>query len=151
MQLLTLSSLSNAINGTNVYVIHAQTDEFYISNGACSGTKPTSALPICSTATVTVTETAVSTVTEAATCPTLSATTTVAVPSASGSFPAGSVPTDGPEDEPTETKKPAPPAVTAPASLDDAEDDEDEDVTSTVYTTVYRDLSEVHECGPCEA
>lgn len=85
------------------------------------------------------------TVTGAPTCP-----TTVGVPSASGSFPAGSKPTDGPDDEPAETTKPAPPAVTAPPSLDDASDDEDEDVTSTVYTTVYRDLSEVEECGPCE-
>lgn len=44
----------NAINGTNTYVIYAQTPNFYISGGPCED--PTSS-PTCAAATVTVTAT----------------------------------------------------------------------------------------------
>ncbi|KAK0730911.1 Ser-Thr-rich glycosyl-phosphatidyl-inositol-anchored membrane family-domain-containing protein [Lasiosphaeris hirsuta] len=45
----------NAINGTNTYVIYAQTPKFYISGGPCID--PTPLTPTCAAATVTVTAT----------------------------------------------------------------------------------------------
>ncbi|KAK4144427.1 Ser-Thr-rich glycosyl-phosphatidyl-inositol-anchored membrane family-domain-containing protein [Dichotomopilus funicola] len=49
----------NAINGTNVYIIHAQTSKFSIRDGDCSGSGPTTlpAPPTCEATTVTKTVT----------------------------------------------------------------------------------------------
>ena len=43
---------SNAINGTNTYIIYAQTPKFYVGGDACTDPEPT---PSCAAATVTVT------------------------------------------------------------------------------------------------
>ena len=143
------TGLSNAINGTNVFVIHAQTPKFSIRDGACNGaiTPPdeSSCVP------VTVTETATSTVIVSAACSLLppspeesatetpaSPTTTVAVPDA----PSASVPSN------SESEDAAEPTVTSPPVVGGAEDGSDgEGITSTVYTTVYRDMSEVEDCA----
>ncbi|KAJ9132422.1 hypothetical protein NKR23_g11208 [Pleurostoma richardsiae] len=47
----------NAINGTNVYVIYAQTPKFFIEGGPCTDPTPTSSTCPLATATVTVTKT----------------------------------------------------------------------------------------------
>ncbi|KAL2157973.1 hypothetical protein VTH06DRAFT_4782 [Thermothelomyces fergusii] len=54
----------NAINGTNVYVIYAQTPRFSVrdSDGDCVAPPPGDGSPTCNPATVTVTETVTSTV-----------------------------------------------------------------------------------------
>jgi len=44
----------NAINGTNTYIIYAQTPKFYVGGDACTDPEPT---PSCAAATVTVTAT----------------------------------------------------------------------------------------------
>ncbi len=123
-----MPSSSNAINGTNVYVIHAQTSKFSVEDGVCAEEEvaaPT--LPVCLP--VTVTETATVTVTPAC------SGTLVAVPTSDVASPTGS----------------EAPGVTAAPSLDDAEGGEDA-ITSTVYSTVYKDLSEVEDCvHMCEA
>lgn len=64
MELGFNTSNSNAINGTNVYVIHAQTPRFFVKDGTCSGEadEPTEG-NTCKPVTVTTTVTATSTVT----------------------------------------------------------------------------------------
>lgn len=49
--MLTTCSCSNAINGTNVYVIYAQTDKFFVTGDSC--TDPTTTAPSCAAPTVT--------------------------------------------------------------------------------------------------
>ncbi|KAK3329979.1 Ser-Thr-rich glycosyl-phosphatidyl-inositol-anchored membrane family-domain-containing protein [Apodospora peruviana] len=138
----------NAINGTNVYVIYAQTPKFYISGGPCED--PTPSGPTCAAATVTVTvsstrygnSTAAPSYTAAPSpgkCPDTIGwgesgysypVTLTSVPH--GSYPAGvdaPAPTDGPV---YSSKK---------GYLGS---------TSTIYQTVYKDLSEVeHEGCAC--
>lgn len=48
---------SNAINGTNVYVIYAQTPKFSIAGAACTDEPAVTAGPTCAAATATVTAT----------------------------------------------------------------------------------------------
>ncbi|KAK2608303.1 hypothetical protein N8I77_006921 [Diaporthe amygdali] len=47
----------NAINGTNVYIIYAQTSKFSIAGGACTDTAPVTTAPTCAAPTATVTAT----------------------------------------------------------------------------------------------
>ncbi|KAK4098605.1 hypothetical protein N658DRAFT_431786 [Parathielavia hyrcaniae] len=124
----------NAINGTNVYVIHAQTSEFFIEDGVCSGSGPvepittTSAAPTCTATTVTETVT----VTESPSCSEASSTsTTVVVPSSS-----------------SETSAEA--SVTSAPSLSKAATGTG--TTSTITSTVYKDMSEAEDCpAVCES
>lgn len=116
----------NAINGTNVYVIHAQTSRFSIADGTCSDSNPAPSFPSC--AAVTVTKTATVTLT----------------PSCSD---AGIVvPTSEAEESVSTTAASVAPSITTAPFLDDAEDDEGTGITSTVYSTVFKDLSEVEDC-----
>ncbi|KAK4245678.1 Ser-Thr-rich glycosyl-phosphatidyl-inositol-anchored membrane family-domain-containing protein [Corynascus novoguineensis] len=168
----------NAINGTNVYIIHAQTSRFSIRDGACTESGPVSPpddpSPTCEP--VTVTETATSTVTVSPFCaatsssePTVSTSSTESVisnlnPSTSSASlsPAPSSsgePDDECGDEHEAESKSAPtlsdaseqPTVTSPSLINAAEQDRDVDASalsiSTVYTTVYRDMSEVRDCA----
>lgn len=48
---------SNAINGTNVYVIYAQTPKFFITGDSCTDPVATTTAPTCAAATVTQTVT----------------------------------------------------------------------------------------------
>lgn len=48
---------SNAINGTNVYIIYAQTPKFSIAGAACTDEPAVTAAPTCAAATATVTAT----------------------------------------------------------------------------------------------
>jgi hypothetical protein len=139
----------NAINGTNVYVIYAQTPKFYISGGPCED--PTTPEPTCGTATVTVT---VSTtlISGIASVITSSPAAHTAAPSPGhcpdtiGWGPSGygnpvtlSKPPRGPP-----AGSPWPKPTHAPgewASKDDFGS------TSTIYSTVYKDLSEVDSCA----
>lgn len=124
---------SNAINGTNVYVIHAQTPKFFIEDGVCSGPGPNEPVSTCQpvTMTETETETVTTTVTVSATCPVdvpVSATPVTDTPAAALTSTTVAVPT---------------PEVTTPPSVDDAT--KTRGVTSTIYQTVYRDMSEVED------
>ena len=155
-------SISNAINGTNVYVIYAQTPKFYVSGKPCED-PTTSAEPTCApaaaaaTVTVTVSTTILSTTTNAsatvssrvAVTPNLNSNSNSAVPSFPGKCPdtigwgpSGyyypvtlSVPPRGPGD-----KGPRPTlhvgAYTWKGKGKEVQS------TSTIYSTVYRDLSE---------
>ncbi|KAK3694497.1 Ser-Thr-rich glycosyl-phosphatidyl-inositol-anchored membrane family-domain-containing protein [Podospora appendiculata] len=140
----------NAINGTNVYVIYAQTDKFYIGGGSC--TDPTPSSPTCAAATVTVT---VSTTLKSfgnSTKTLAPSVTAVPLPgkcpdtigwgSSGYNYPVTlpSVPHGpGDVDSPTVTKGPAAgfPSKNAFAPV------------STIYTTVYKDLSEIIASGEC--
>lgn len=51
------SSPSNAINGTNVYVIYAQTPKFSIGGGSCTDEPAVTTAPTCAAPTATVTAT----------------------------------------------------------------------------------------------
>ncbi|KAH6650516.1 Ser-Thr-rich glycosyl-phosphatidyl-inositol-anchored membrane family-domain-containing protein [Chaetomium tenue] len=142
----------NAINGTNVFVIHAQTPKFSIRDGDCNGAGPITPPDESSCHPVTVTETATTTVTVSPTCSVLppsseeSATTVSVVPSVEPSAPSASIPSNP---EPTEgSEDAAEPTVTSPPVVGGADDGSGEDaITSTVYSTVYRDLSEVEDCA----
>ncbi|KAK4156165.1 Ser-Thr-rich glycosyl-phosphatidyl-inositol-anchored membrane family-domain-containing protein [Chaetomidium leptoderma] len=134
----------NAINGTNVFIIHAQTSKFSVRDGACSGTgpilPPDSPSPETCEA-VTVTETA--TVTVSPSC--------AALPPASKSATATtSAETEEPTDDSNtgtdaEESEPAEPTVTSPPSVEDV-DSTSTGITSTVYSTRYVDMSEAGEC-----
>ncbi|KAK0630220.1 Ser-Thr-rich glycosyl-phosphatidyl-inositol-anchored membrane family-domain-containing protein [Bombardia bombarda] len=132
----------NAINGTNVYVIYAQTPKFYIGGGPC---KDASSAPTCAAATVTVTVSKANSTGPATT----SAPSGTALPlpgkcpdtigwGASGySKPVTlkSVPT-GPGDKgPLPTH--APGAFSSKVFA----------TTSTIIATVYKDLAEVDGCA----
>jgi hypothetical protein len=147
---------SNAINGTNVFVIHAQTPKFSIRDGTCNGVDPVTPPDESSCVPVTVTETATSTVIVSATCsllppspeesatdiPASATATVVVVPSLEPSAPSASDAT------PTESENAAKPTVTSPPVVGGVQDGSDEDgITSTVYSTVYKDLSEVEDCA----
>ncbi|EGZ76751.1 hypothetical protein NEUTE2DRAFT_146499 [Neurospora tetrasperma FGSC 2509] len=157
----------NAINGTNVYVIYAQTPKFYISGGPCSVDSPfpTGAPSSCApAATVTVTvsttlsQSSFSTLLYANSTGTASPTTLMKpatitkspipgkCPDTIGWGPSGygnpvklaAVPT-GPGDVPA-------PATTAPPMINGAAFFAETGSTSTIYHTVYKDLSEVQDC-----
>ncbi|KAH6853978.1 Ser-Thr-rich glycosyl-phosphatidyl-inositol-anchored membrane family-domain-containing protein [Chaetomium sp. MPI-CAGE-AT-0009] len=139
----------NAINGTNVYVIHAQTSKFFVGDGACSGPGPVTPPDESSCVPVTMTETVTSTVTATPSClvppssepaASDSATTTVVVPTPSASTPSGP--------EPTDDEDAAEPTVTSPPVVGGADDGSGKaKTTSTVYSTVYKDMSEVEDCA----
>ncbi|KAK4672643.1 hypothetical protein QC763_104880 [Podospora pseudopauciseta] len=121
----------NAINGTNVYVIHAQTPKFYVGEGSCDEPEEEVPVPVitdslqqttCEAYTVTATpeptcDNSVSTVTA-----TVTATVTVG------------------------KDAPAAPATTAPATLQYTPGFQS---AVKVYSTVYVDLSEVIDSGEC--
>ncbi|KAK0734734.1 Ser-Thr-rich glycosyl-phosphatidyl-inositol-anchored membrane family-domain-containing protein [Lasiosphaeria miniovina] len=141
----------NAINGTNTYVIYAQTPKFFIGGGPCTSptldTPPTCAAAATVTVTVSTTLSANSTGKPTTLAPVSSKTTAAPSPGKcpdtigwgeSGySHPVTltRVP-HASNDVPTTT--PAPGAWTSK----DAEAS-----TSTLYTTIYKDLSEVNGCA----
>ncbi|CCC07836.1 hypothetical protein SMACR_01401 [Sordaria macrospora] len=157
----------NAINGTNVYVIYAQTPKFFISGGPCSVDSPfpTGAPSVCAPeATVTVTvsttlsQSSFSTLLYANSTGIASPTTLKPAtitksplpgkcPDTIGWGPSGydnpvtltAIPT-GPGDIP------AAPTVTAPPVANGAAFSSKAGSTSTIYHTVYKDLSEVQGC-----
>lgn len=94
--------------------------------------------------TETETETAAvtSTVTIATSCPAGAATTKTVTVTATQEGEGGHPAPTSAEPEADNTTVPAQPAVTSPPTLPDADD---EPVTSTIYSTVYQDLSEA-EC-----
>ena len=132
---------SNAINGTNVYVIYAQTPKFFIDGDAC--TDPSTSPSCAPAATVTVT---VST--------TLSSASYSTTPFANG--------TSSHHHHKTTSGVKCPDTIgwggsgyshpvtltSAPTSPggDSATATEYYASTSTVYTTVYRDMSEADHC-----
>jgi len=124
----------NAINGTNVYVIHAQTPRFFVKDGTCSGEadEPTEG-NTCKPVTVTTTVTATSTVTS---CPNAETSTAMASqqPASSEAKPTVKGSVDGP----------AQPAVTNPPV--GPNESQNYGITRTIYQTVYADLSEADGC-----
>lgn len=173
-----MTPYSNAINGTNVYIIHAQTSRFSIRDGACTGSGPVSPPddPSPTYEPVTVTDTATSTVTVSPFCAATSSSESTVSTSSTESVisnlnldtslaslsPAPSSSGD-PDDEcgyeheagsksaATLSDAAEQPTVTSPPLVNSAEQDRDADAPvlfiSTVYTTVYRDMSEVHDCA----
>ena len=142
----SLTPPSNAINGTNVYVIYAQTPKFYVTGGPCEDA-PTP-VPTCAaatTVTVTVSTTLVSGAASVVTVfPTVHFTAPGKCPDTIGWGSSGyncpvtlsKVP-HGPAN-PKPTKAPA----GAWSSRTDA-------ATSTIYQTVYKDMSEVDDFCRC--
>ncbi|KAL2137271.1 hypothetical protein VTI74DRAFT_5002 [Chaetomium olivicolor] len=138
----------NAINGTNVYVIHAQTPKFYVRDGACTGAGPNTPVSTCSPVTMTTTTTSTVTVspscsfssepvTSSATTANPTSATTVAVPSDKPSATTA---------KPESTVVPPKPNVTTPPSVDDVQQATTRTgTTSTIYHTVYKDMSEVED------
>ncbi|KAL2199435.1 Ser-Thr-rich glycosyl-phosphatidyl-inositol-anchored membrane family-domain-containing protein [Corynascus similis CBS 632.67] len=135
----------NAINGTNVYIIHAQTSRFSIRDGACTGSGPVSPPddPSPTYEPVTVTETATSTVTVSPFC--------AATSSSESTVSTSSTESAGSKSAATLSDAAEQPTVTSPPLVNSAEQDRDADAPvlfiSTVYTTVYRDMSEVRDCA----
>jgi hypothetical protein len=139
---------SNAINGTNVYVIYAQTPKFFVSGGPCSSPEPE---PVCppaavstTTVTVTVSTTLVSGAASLVTIPPSVAPVAVLpgkCPDTIGWGPSGyhNPVTVQPPRGPRPTNAPGSPWI---GKGDDAE-------TRTVYQTVYKDLSEVDGLCMC--
>ncbi|KAK3945222.1 Ser-Thr-rich glycosyl-phosphatidyl-inositol-anchored membrane family-domain-containing protein [Diplogelasinospora grovesii] len=142
----------NAINGTNVYVIYAQTPKFYISGGPCTDPAPTSATCAAATVTVTVSKTLSSSLYANSTKPAV--TTTVTAPLSKITV-GGKCPDtigwgqSGYSYPVTLTNVPhAPgdhPVTTAPAGAWPSK--EAFASTSTIYQTVYKDMSEVDSCS----
>ncbi|KAK1829934.1 Ser-Thr-rich glycosyl-phosphatidyl-inositol-anchored membrane family-domain-containing protein [Podospora conica] len=151
----------NAINGTNVYVIYAQTDKFSVAGAECVDSAPPLEPPAsCDVVTATVTVTVSTTpsggggggggrrtTSGAAVVPT---TTTAAVPVI---ISAGKCPytigwgTAGYANPVTLTRTPHAPGPTqAPVGKPKGGKEEEEE-TRTVYSTVFRDLSEIRDCG----
>ncbi|KAK4129153.1 hypothetical protein N657DRAFT_630103 [Parathielavia appendiculata] len=142
----------NAINGTNVYVIHAQTSKFFVEDGVCSGSGPVQPPPTSSAAATctatTVTETVTSTVTESPSCSLLSSTST---PAASSSTTVVATSSESATTSKTTVAVPssksdtsAQATVTSPPSISKATTATG--TTSTITSTVYKDLSEVEDC-----
>lgn len=150
---------SNAINGTNVYVIYAQTEKFSVDGAPCVDSTPPLEPPTCDeqpavvTATVTVT---VSKPTSSHPSGRLTSTATTASHSTTAvpSVIPGKCPytigwgTAGYASPVTLTRTPHPhaPAPTWAPVGGLVEEDEGEWETRTVYSTVFRDLSEVQDC-----
>jgi len=124
----------NGINGTNVYIIYAQSDKFSIKGDDCTDPVTSATCPP-ATATVTVSKT----LSSAAVVTKITTITSAYCPLTVGYGPSGySYPV-------TLTSAPSPPGVTAaPPPPDQVEEYAS---TSTIYSTVYRDLSE--GCGSC--
>lgn len=166
---MALCDSSNAINGTNVYVIYAQTPKFFISGGPCSVDSPfpTAAPSVCApeaTVTVTVSTTlsqssfstllyANSTAGNASPTTLKPATITKSplpgkCPDTIGWGPSGydnpvtltAIPT-GPGDVPAAPTVTAPPVANGAGAFPSKAGS-----TSTIYHTVYKDLSEVQGC-----
>ena len=166
--LLALFVSSNAINGTNVYVIYAQTPKFFISGDACSvdSPLPTGAPASCAPE-ATVTVTVSTTLSQSSFSTSLYANSTGGIaaspttlkpatitksplpgkcPDTIGWGPSGydnpvtltAIPT-GPGDVPAA-------ATTAPPVANGAAFSSKLGSTSTIYHTVYRDMSEVDGC-----
>ncbi len=162
---------SNAINGTNVYVIYAQTPKFFIDGDACTD-PPTSSCAPAATVTVTVSTTLSSSASATSTTASASrnGTSTYTRSSASStvSSPSSQSPTtiitssshhhpkptsggscpdtigwgeSGYDHPVTLTSAPTPPGG------DSATATEYWASTSTIYSTIYKDLSEVDECN----
>ncbi|KAK4451404.1 Ser-Thr-rich glycosyl-phosphatidyl-inositol-anchored membrane family-domain-containing protein [Podospora aff. communis PSN243] len=135
----------NAINGTNVYVIYAQTPKFFVTGGPCEDA-PTPE-PTCEAATTTLTVTVSTTLVSGG----LSVVTIP--PTAHSSAPApGRCPdtigwSSGYNHPVTLSKVPEGPKPTA-APLGAFKSKEFE-ATSTIYQTVYKDISEVDELCQC--
>lgn len=137
----------NAINGTNVYVIYAQTPKFSLT-GDCEDPAP--ALPTCEAATVTVTATVSTTFISGI-------PSTVTLPPSSHFTAPGKCPDTigwGPSgyDRPV-TLSHVPRGADAPAPTPPPKNGawvgKDYGSTRTVYQTVYRDMSEVEEVCHC--
>ncbi|RKU40687.1 hypothetical protein DL546_000798 [Coniochaeta pulveracea] len=123
----------NAINGTNVYVIYAQTPKFSIGGADCVDPTPAETCPPAATVTVSKTLSVKASVT------TVITRITKAVCPATIGWSSG-------YDHPvTLTEVPHPPGVTAAPTGPAA--NENFATTSTIYSTVFRDLSE--GCGAC--
>ncbi|KAK0754322.1 Ser-Thr-rich glycosyl-phosphatidyl-inositol-anchored membrane family-domain-containing protein [Schizothecium vesticola] len=146
----------NAINGTNVYVIYAQTDKFSVTGASCVDSTPPLEPPTCAdepavvvTATVTVTVSKPTSFHPSGRTTTTShSTTTTAVPTVSP----GKCPytigwgTAGYANPVTLTRTPHAPGPTEAPAGGPKGDEEGEGETRTVYSTVFRDLSEVQDC-----
>ncbi|KAK4193225.1 Ser-Thr-rich glycosyl-phosphatidyl-inositol-anchored membrane family-domain-containing protein [Podospora australis] len=165
----------NAINGTNVYVIHAQTPKFYVRNGFCSGENldipsipvvtDTLQQPTCEAVTVTATATAAA-ITAEPTCDsepiTVTATVTSTVTISEGSVvlepsttctdgiaaeESGSLVKEVPSPAPApETEEPAQPITTPKPTV--LQFNPHTESVIKVYSTKYIDLSEVTD-GSC--
>ncbi|KAK4209668.1 extracellular proline-serine rich protein [Rhypophila decipiens] len=151
----------NAINGTNVYVIYAQTEKFFVDGGPCEDAPVPSPSTCAPPATVTVT---VSTTLSHSLYSNHSATTSAP----SSLYPtiipsAGKCPDtigwgeSGYHNPVTLTSVPHPeypvatvypPATTSAPAYKAKGDGKKYGVTSTIYQTVYKDLSEVED-GEC--
>ena len=150
---------SNAINGTNVYVIYAQTDKFSVGGASCVDTTPppTCEAPVV-TATVTVTVSRTSSLSHSGTgtksSSSLPSTTTTTTTTTKAAVLPGKCPytigwgTAGYGKPVTLTRTPHAPGAPAPTKGPEGGKDSWPEVeeTMTVYQTVYRDLSEVQDC-----
>ncbi|KAK0667315.1 Ser-Thr-rich glycosyl-phosphatidyl-inositol-anchored membrane family-domain-containing protein [Cercophora samala] len=123
----------NAINGTNVYVIHAQTPKFYVGEGSCDEPEEEVPIPVitdslqqttCEAYTVTASPEPTGTCDNTVSTVTATVTATVTVGK----------------------DAPAAPATTAPATLEYTPGFQS---AVKVYSTVYVDLSEVIDSGEC--
>jgi hypothetical protein len=126
----------NAINGTNVYVIYAQTPRFSIKGDDCTDPTTISTCPPAATVTVSTTLSRNGTA--------LPHVTTVITRITKATCPATIGWSSGYDHPVTLTNIPHPPGVTAAPT---AAGNTDFATTSTIYSTVYRDLSE--GCGAC--
>lgn len=143
---------SNAINGTNVYVIYAQTEKFSVDGTPCVDSTPPLEPPTCDEPAVVVTATVTVTVSSlhssGRTTTTSHSTTTATVPSV---LP-GKCPytigwgTAGYAHPVTLTRTPHPHAPAPTGAPVGGPEEEEEWETRTVYSTVFRDLSEVQDC-----
>ncbi|KAK3990003.1 Ser-Thr-rich glycosyl-phosphatidyl-inositol-anchored membrane family-domain-containing protein [Cladorrhinum sp. PSN332] len=145
----------NAINGTNVYVIHAQTPKFYIS-GHCVDEKPLDPIPsdtleeavateTCEPATVTSIVTTVVTITPGSPETSFVAVSTPTAPSASEETLPGVVQAPSTEEQGNIVPEPEQPATTTAPIL---KWEGDFEPVRTVYSTKYIDLSELED-GQC--
>ncbi|KAK1757809.1 Ser-Thr-rich glycosyl-phosphatidyl-inositol-anchored membrane family-domain-containing protein [Echria macrotheca] len=143
----------NAINGTNVYVIYAQTPKFYVGGGPCQDTttpEPTCAAP--ATVTVTVSTTLSRTNhTGSGSAVTPVPTVPVSVVPSPGKCPDTIGWSSGYDHPVTLTSPPRGPGDKAPRPTGKpgawSSKGGDFASTSTIYSTVYLDLSEVSEEG----
>jgi hypothetical protein len=146
-----LTRASNAINGTNVYVIYAQTPKFSIGGADCTDLTPSSSTcASAATVTVTVSKTLSSSFRSNTTISGSSAgeqtTAPVTTPPSPKSTSFGTCPdtigwgSSGYKYPVTLSSTPHPPGMTAEPSM--SEETEAFAFTSTLYQTVYQPLEE---------